>query len=539
MADQPTRPRPRLPFALPTSHIMGLAPLDCWLRLLAVSLARPIRPKYWLRLGWCLAGALVGTGMTVHERLVLLPVRLIKFGKGKPFNHPPGVLAVLGYYRSGTTHLHYLLSCDRRFITPEWRHTIAPQGFLMSWWVLKWALVPFLGNRRPQDDVAFGPQWPAEDDFAMCNWVLASSLPGRFVLPSQHERFQKWHYLEGLSERQLARFRHFLAFFCWKLTRAAPSKRLLLKSPTHTARLAELRRVFDDNIKFIHITRDPEAVIRSNARMYERLSAHALEDLPPLDEVRRRIVDEYRKSEDKFLAEAAELGPDRLARIRYQDLIADPRGELKRAYDQLGLGWTDELDSQITRYLHAVADYRTASDAKGTGHPVIADPAQDEPEVCSHLRRAFDHARPTIEPVELPPSEAAPSGRSRQTWAWISVPITAMACLALWLTLAWATSNRYDSTVWLYGVAIGVVAIRLSGRGSVGLGLWAMGWFLAIVAASVYPMPEITRGYTGIHRVKSILSDYGVVSNTYLWLAMGALSAYRYASREHLRPPGK
>lgn len=542
---EPPVPERRLPpIAWPGPHVMGLAPLDVWARLLGINGTRA-HPRYIPRVAMGLATSLVGTVATLPERLLLAPVLAGKFGKAKPLAHEPGVVVILGYFRSGTTHLHYLLSCDPRFTTPSWVQAMCPQGFWASWAFFRFAMVPFLPNQRPQDDVAFGPDWPAEDDFALANWNLTSSLIGRLVYPSRRERFDRFHFLEGLSEGERRAWARAQAGFCWKITRAAKRKRLLLKTPSHTARVAELRRVFGERVKFVHITREPEAVIRSNAAMHERLADQLLEDPPSREETRRHIVGEYERTERKFLDESAGLPADRLCRIRYDDLIADPRATLEGIYTQLGLGWSSELDARFTSYLRAVADYRAAAQKSPKGQPTIAEPDDDERAACARLRDWFDHGpadepRPKPEKVELPPAPGPdPTQATRPRRAYLAAALVALASFAAWMGIAYVTSNRLDTLTWIWGTFIGYAAVRVAGRGTTRLGVWCAACFLLVVGASVWPLPEIQGGWTGADRLRNIRSSYLNITSNWLYVALGAVAAYRFGSRTHIRPPGR
>lgn len=518
---------------------MAFAPLDCWARFLRIAGAR-IGPRYWPRLAWCLVSAAIGTAATIHERVLLLPVRLFRFGGRARFEHKPGVVVIVGYFRSGTTHLHYLMSCDRRFTTPRWYHCVAPQGFWLSWTLFRFGLVPLLPNKRPQDDVAFGPEYPAEEDFGLCNWTLASSLPGRFVVPSLWREFQRWHFADALDGRERARFRGFLAMLCWKITRARPGRPLLLKSPTNTARVGELRATFgDENVRFVHLVRDPSEVVQSNAAMYDRLGGFLLEDPPPPAEVRARIAEEYERSELHCLDATRDLGPDRYARVRYQDLVADPVGQLRRVYGQLGLAWRDPNERALIRYLHAVRAYRAASQRPRAERPAVADPGDAERAMWGRLRRRLGLDEPTVPAVPVPaPAVRADPSRPRGA-AWLVAPLVAATCFAGWLLLAHVTENRLDTLIWPIGALIGMATIRVAGRGSLGLGLWTAGLFLGVVGLSVWPMPEVTKGWTGVDRAKSLANAWGQVNNNYVWVLFGVLTAWRYGSREHVRPPGQ
>src|SRR5262245_15163377 len=139
---------------------MAFAPLDAWARLLlAPRAAIPI--LYWPRLAFALFTSALATILTLPERVLLAPV-LYALSRRKPAALRAGPVFILGYFRSGTTHLHYLLSCDPRFRSPTWAETLAPQGFALSWAFLRLFMIPFVSAKRPQDDVAIGPSWPAE-----------------------------------------------------------------------------------------------------------------------------------------------------------------------------------------------------------------------------------------------------------------------------------------------------------------------------------------------------------------------------------------
>ena len=156
--------RSRLP--LPYPPFLGFAPLDVWLRFLTQP--RPHIPlRYWPRVAVGLLFSLVITLLTLPERLVLAVWFCLR-----PRPKLPGPVVILGYYRSGTTHLQYLLSCDPRLYSPRWYQTLPPHGFLVSWNVFRYFMLPFVGGKRPQDDAAFGADVPAEDDFALANLAL-------------------------------------------------------------------------------------------------------------------------------------------------------------------------------------------------------------------------------------------------------------------------------------------------------------------------------------------------------------------------------
>lgn len=509
---------------------MGLAALDAWVRLLWAC-ESGIPARYWLRAGVAIATSVLATVLTLPERLLLWPVLARTFrGSAPRFLPQSDAIVILGYFRSGTTHLHNLLATHPDLVTPKWTQAMSPQGFWVSWTLLRWISAAFLPNERPQDEVAFGPDWPAEDDFAHNNWVLASSLPGRLVLVRERERWARFNALDGLTESELARWRRASAAFAWKVSVGKGRRGLLLKTPSHTARVRELDRLFGSRVRFVHIARNAEDVVRSNVAMHERLEGQSLQRPPGADEVREAIVREYVETERRFLSDAAELDlarSGRLVRMRYDDLVAAPLAQLQRACTMLGLRWDSDVRRRMETYLAAVGEYTPRRHApRAEGDPRLG-------ELASDLERGLPQAETLRE--DCPEAPTCTHGRVR---GMIAAACAAVVSLGLWLGLARLTGLRWDLLAWPLGGVIGAAALRVAGRGDWRLGLWAALMSLLMVAASIWPLPEAANHWVGRDRMNAIGNAYGSANNNYVWIAFGMLSAYRYASRKFLKPPG-
>ncbi|MGX8008387.1 sulfotransferase family protein [Mesorhizobium sp. ORM8.1] len=244
---------------------------------------------------------------------------------------------VLGYFRSGTTFLQNLLAADPGLRSPSWPQVLAPQSFALGWVVLRYLFVPLLPLTRLDAVVPVGARLPAEDDFALNNMGGMSVLAGRAMLPRRQAFFNRYHDLDALSADEFSRWRSHQLAFVQKLTLVAGGRRLLLKSPSHTARVRYLLDLFP-GAKFVHISRSPETVFRSNLLLARELQrAFALQPPLPEDEQEEIITREYLATEMHYLADRARIPAADLAEVRLQDLTADPVGEMKRIYRELGL----------------------------------------------------------------------------------------------------------------------------------------------------------------------------------------------------------
>lgn len=347
---------------------MALAPIGVWARVLVLSRGR-VRPVAFATLALSLLGSMISTVVTLPERLLLWPwlVRATRDGR---VDHEPGIIVVLGYYRSGTTHLHNMLSCDPSNRTTRWIEALAPHGFVVSWWLLRMLLIPVSPRVRPQDPMDFGNSWPGEEHFGVLNWSLACALLGRFVLPDQRERFDRYHDLSGLTERELSRWRRFEARVVAKTALQARGRRVLLKSPSNSARVEELVRMFGlGRVKFIRVRRDPEDVIASNEKLDERFDAYSLQTpLPPAE--RSRLIREEFERTELLLDDARERLPEgSYAEMTFDELSSDPVSAIERAYDRLGLTMSAPCRERMRAYSESVAGYRPEHGSERSGAP--------------------------------------------------------------------------------------------------------------------------------------------------------------------------
>ena len=53
------------------------------------------------------------------------------------------------------------------------------------------------------------------------------------------------------------------------------------------------------------------------------------------------------------------LGPERFYELRYEDLIKDPPGEMKKIYDHFQLGGYEQYLPKLEEYLASVKGYET------------------------------------------------------------------------------------------------------------------------------------------------------------------------------------
>ncbi len=268
---------------------------------------------------------------------------------------PP--IFIVGHWRTGTTLLHELLVLDDRYIGPTGFECVAPQHFLLTE-----RLAPLAGfmvsKHRAMDNMDSSLYHPQEDEFV---WIMQGQPSPYLTLafPNRAPEHERYLDLEHLSSRELEAWKRVLSQFVQRLY-FRHRKTVVLKNPNHSFRIKVLLNIFPE-AKFIHIVRDPYVVYPSSIHLVKSLSrVHSLQrpTFEGLDErVLATYVDLYRKVD-----EGRELvDPAHFYELRYEDLIADPEGQLHRLYEHLGLGRFEQYRPRLRQYLADHADYKTNS----------------------------------------------------------------------------------------------------------------------------------------------------------------------------------
>ncbi len=345
-----TRPAPvdpNLKRFMPFCVFLMMAPLDLLLAQLWLVRFR-VGLIYLPRLLVTLMASTVNTVLTLPERF-LLPWLL----RHRRMRDP---IFVVGAHRSGTTHLHYLLSLDPQFVTPRNYQVANPFGFLVTGWLLAPLMWLFFPSKRPMDAMESGLFSPQEDEFALMGACRSSPYWG-MVFPREWAEHERSVFPEQMTAderrgwgQQLHRFLCRLVF--WN------GKRPLLKNPYHTGRAGLLRQLYP-GAKFVHIYRHPYAVCRSNAHLaQETHPLFQLQDPAPETGYAARYPDLYREMVEAYYRDTGNMPRDQAVDVRYEDLDRDPLGQIERIYRELDLDMTAEYRRRLLAYLDTVKGYR-------------------------------------------------------------------------------------------------------------------------------------------------------------------------------------
>lgn len=320
--------------------------LPNWLRLLAM---RP--PMDWRHIPRILS---ISAGSVSNSLFELVDSAI--FSRAASRKEVPAPIFIIGFWRSGTTLLHNLLSLDDQFGSPNGYQVAFPGHFLLTEKVVGPLVAPLFPKTRPMDEVPVTWDSPQEDEIALA----VASLLSPYIQTAFHNHDHLWHdYLDfrSVPESVRDRWKRTFMWYLQRLTLRFPDRRLLLKSPTHTFRIAILQELFPD-AKFVYIVRNPYRVFQS--AMHLRKTIYTENGLAtPVDKGwESSVLGLMELGYESVQRDRAKLGPNQFHELRLEDLERDIVGELKSVYDHLGLGGFERLAAKVEPQLETLQKHK-------------------------------------------------------------------------------------------------------------------------------------------------------------------------------------
>lgn len=319
-----------------------------WMSLLRRHRFR-IAPRYWPRAVFVTLNSIATSVQGAREtREFQARIRDVQI-------KPP--IFVLGHWRSGTTHLHNLLSLDPQFAYPNFYQVTNPHIFLTTEARAKSAKAFKLLSPKTRliDNMEANLDSPMEDEVALA--VLTGLSPILdVVFPRAGFPCDKYLTLRNVPEGELARWREGLLLFMKKLT-LANDRRIVLKSPPHTCRVKLLLELFPE-ASFIHIHRNPYVVFKSYIRSIRIMQEMMQLQRPDNSGLERRVIEQYRVMHDAFLEERSLVPRERFFELSYEALEKDPVLQIRSIYRHFNLPGFDALEPSLNSYLGTIRHYQ-------------------------------------------------------------------------------------------------------------------------------------------------------------------------------------
>ena len=268
---------------------------------------------------------------------------------------------IVGYWRTGTTHLHNVLSQSGKFGYISPLATGLPWDILGIVRTLEPLLELALPSDRYVDNVAVQPDSPQEDSIALASMAPMSYYHGLYFPQHFKRHFNRGVFFEGCDAREIDQWRRWHVHLLEKVSIHQGGKQLLIKNPVYTGHISKLRAIWPE-AKFIHIYRNPYVVFPSTRHFFTRLLPElALQRVDPVQIealIEDLILDSYPSMMTALLSDSANLPADSFVDIRFEDLETNPLREIEKIYQTLELPGFTQARPRFEDYLTRIQGYR-------------------------------------------------------------------------------------------------------------------------------------------------------------------------------------
>jgi hypothetical protein len=177
-----------------------------------------------------------------------------------------------------------------------------------------------------------------------CIWLLANT----FLSPLFWAIAPVYGYLEWYKNQDRLRAYHEYRLFLQVLQAADPTRRLVLKSSTHTGAVDALLQTVPGSL-LIQTHRNPVETSASLASFFYSLHSRMTECL----DVRRMTEAILSFHEHQIARNLAtrDTHPGALFDVYYDRLVADPIGTVRDIYDHYDLAWSEEFAERLNYYV--------------------------------------------------------------------------------------------------------------------------------------------------------------------------------------------
>lgn len=331
---------------LPVNTLVGAD----WVTFKGITKGREIdkgyRGKYYLTKCVCrLLSLLKGLQDSRYQRLLA----------DKPLEQDP--VFILGHWRSGTTFVHNVFSCDKHFGYNTTYQTVFPHLMMFGQGFFKKTMSWLMPDKRPTDNMELAVDLPQEEEFALANMMPYTYYNFWFLPKYMQEYCDRFLTFEKITPEELKVFEEIFVKLIKISLWNTHGTQFLSKNPPHTGRVKELVKMFP-NAKFIYLMRNPYTVFESTRSFFmNTIKPLKLEDISN-EQLESNILSIYMKLYDRYEADKHLIPEGNLVEIKFEDFEADPSQMTRDIYTKLSIPGYEEAKNDIEAYLGKKKGYK-------------------------------------------------------------------------------------------------------------------------------------------------------------------------------------
>ena len=274
---------------------------------------------------------------------------------GKPLEMDP--VFILGHWRSGTTFVHNVFSCDKHFGYNTTYQTVFPNLMLWGQPFFKKNMSILMPDKRPTDNMELKVDLPQEEEFALANMMPYTYYHFWFFPKHMLEYCDRYLLFDNITDREREVFKEtFMKLIKVSLWNTHGSQ-FLSKNPPHTGRVKTLVEMFP-NAKFIYLKRNPYTVFESTRSFFTNtIQPLRLQDISN-EQLESNFIEVYRRLFYKFEEQKHLIPEGNLVEIKFEDFEQDAFAMTEDIYKKLYIPGFEEAKPEIEQYLGKKKGYK-------------------------------------------------------------------------------------------------------------------------------------------------------------------------------------
>lgn len=338
-------------FFNPSHYLLGCR-FDNWLRLLKKDRFRILPERRYM-------ATVIGLTSLALYPMALLEEAVFSPAIRREEKTMQDPIFVLGHWRSGTTYLQNLLSRDPQFAWTDPVNTVTyPYGKLLRRLMVS-IQKRCLKDARPMDNLTYELDLPIEETFAVTT-VCPHSIIHMIAFPWQYQDYIKAAFIDDLPEKDRQEWKKKYRRILCKFSAMKGAKRLILKSPDNTAKVATLMEMFP-KAQYVNIYRDPYVTVKSTIHMFRKQMERI--QLAPLPEgdleviLEDAIVGIFKRMYTELFALMPKFKPGQFVEFKYEEFVKNPEDHLRLMYRKLDLDGYEEALPAFREYIEGQKNY--------------------------------------------------------------------------------------------------------------------------------------------------------------------------------------
>jgi len=335
-------------FLFPFSSFTGSRLIN----FLRISLSSGIDRKYLGRYLLSLIICIILEPFRWINKLVRLPRK-----NDKEMDHQPWF--IIGFWRSGTTLMHQLLSEDKRFYYVTTYQTIFPELMIYQK-VLKWLAGFFVPDRRPVDNMRLTLDDAQEEEIALAN-IFPESFYHFLYFPRYYKRIRdRSLYTAKYRPGRISYWKKMYSMVISEARRNVGGEIFLSKNPSSTFRIKELLEMYPE-AKFIFLERDPYQVLSSFRLFMQQVVRGVGFQRVDDQQFNEYMVDLYLNLHEAYKSQKDLIPEQNLYEVDFKQFTTDPYNMIDRIYQQFGVPIDGEVKDQINKKLAEFANHSSGA----------------------------------------------------------------------------------------------------------------------------------------------------------------------------------